>query len=280
MAFEPLLGEKREVGSMRIGWKGYVKAIKVAGLLLGLSSLAHGQALMTYYADDLERVPGVIYVSKGFNTVLQFYDKMDVYALSRQEIVQVQELSPSTLFFTTTNIQGMTGLTVVINGRVLNFSVVVRPGDHNRTYRVEPSRFVYGTTGVFTQESAPSREKSGGDAREERAEVRASPLTEAEFSLVSADERRALINFTIRNASSGEIYLDVARLAIAQGGRRVSFTITRTPARIRLAPGETQTGTMTVSLVSPSAPLVLEWTVTSSKGRGEVIRRTIPLVQK
>ncbi len=264
---------------MRIGWKGYVKAIKVAGLLLGLSSLAHGQALMTYYADDLERVPGVIYVSKGFNTVLQFYDKMDVYALSRQEIVQVQELSPSTLFFTTTNIQGMTGLTVVINGRVLNFSVVVRPGDHNRTYRVEPSRFVYGTTGVFTPESAPPRERSGGDTRGERVEVRA-PLVEAEFSLASFNEKRALINFTIRNASPDEIYLDVARLAITQGGKRVSFTITRTPARIRLAPGETQTGTMTVSLVSPSAPLVLEWTVTSSKGRGEVIRRTISLVQK
>jgi len=266
---------------MRIGWKGYVKAIKVAGLLLGLSSLAHAQALMTYYADDLERVPGVVYVSKGFNTVLQFYDKIDVYALSRQEIVQVQELSPSTLFFTTTNIQGMTGLTVVINGRVLNFSVVVRPGDHNRTYRVEPSRFVYGTTGVLTPESAPPREKSGGDPKgEERAEVKASPLTEAEFSLASVNEKRALISFTIRNASPDEIYLDVARLAITQAGKRVSFTITRTPARIRLAPGETQTGTMTVSLVSPSAPLLLEWTVTSSKGRGEVIKRTISLAQK
>jgi hypothetical protein len=266
---------------MRIGWKGYVKGIKIAVLLLGLSSLAHAQALMTYYADDLERVPGVIYVSKGFNTILQFYDKMDVYALSRQEIVQVQELSPSTLYFTTTNIQGMTGLTVVINGRVLNFSVVVRPGDHNRTYRVEPSRFVYGTTGVFTPESAPSREKSGGDAKgEEKVELRASPLTEAQFSLASADEKRALINFTIRNTSSDEIYLDVARLAITQAGKRVSFTITREPARIRLAPGETQTGTMTVSLASPSAPLTLEWTVASSKGRGEVIKRTISLVQK
>jgi hypothetical protein len=271
---------------MRIDWKGYVKGIKIAALLLGLSSSVHAQALMTYYADDLERVPGVIYVSKGFNTILQFYDKMDVYALSRQEIVQVQELSPSTLYFTTTNIQGMTGLTVVINGRVLNFSVVVRPGDHNRTYRVEPSRFVYGTTGVFTPEGAPPRElppreKGGGGAKgEEKVELRASPLTEAQFSLASADERRALINFTVRNASSDEIYLDVARLAITQAGKRVSFTITRQPARIRLAPGETQTGTMTVALVSPSAPLVLEWTVTSSKGRGEVIKRTIPLGQK
>jgi len=266
---------------MRIDWKRYFKRIGLASALLGLSSLAHAQALMTYYADDLERVPGVIYVSKGFNTILQFYDKMDVYALSRQEIVQVQELSPSTLYFTTTNIQGMTGLTVVINGRALNFSVVVRPGDHNRTYRVEPSRFVYGTTGVFTPESALPHKKSGGDAKEgEKMELRASPLTEAQFSLVSADEKRALVNFTIRNTSSDEIYLDVAKLAITQAGKRISFTITREPARIRLAPGETQTGTMAVSLVSSSAPLVLEWAVASSRGRGEVVKRTISLVRK
>lgn len=255
--------------------------------LANLTYWVLGQSLHTYYADDLERQPGIIYVSKGFNTVIQLYDRFDVYTVTRGEVVQVQELDPATLWLYTVQSQGATGMTIMVNGRVLQLTVVVRPGDFNRTYRVELSRSVYGLSQsprVSSPTSPPpnppvsppasSLETKGAGAQgEEKPTI---PSVRLEFALESLSSRSAAISFTARNLAKEDIYLDVARLRVTQGGTTTPFTITRTPARVRLSPGEVQKGTITVRLQS-NAPVEISWRVMGRSGGETTVTQPIPL---
>lgn len=231
------------------------------------------QPLQIYYADDLEQKPGIIYVAKGFNTILQFYDRFDAYTVTRGEVVQVQELDPSTLWFYTTQSQGVTGMTVMINGRILQFTVVVRPGDYNRTYRVDLGRSVYATPTQVPAPTPPQNPAPSKGASE-------TPSFELNFRLVGMDGRNARVGFTAKNLGKSDLYLDVARLRILQGGNPVTFSITRTPARVRLSPGETQTGTLFVRVASTTAPLQVEWTLTTASGESTTVRYPVPIGEK
>lgn len=244
--------------------------------LVGTSALA--QPLQVYYADDLERQPGVIHVTKGFNTVIQLYDRFDSYTVTKGEVVQVQELDPSTLWLYTAQSQGITGMTVMVGGRVLQFTVVVRPGDYNRTYRVEPSRTVYGP--VAPAQSAPTSsasERAPATSSAPSRPVPPPPSVEMSFALTSLQGRAAVVSFTAKNLGREDIYLDVARLRITQGGAPVVYSISRTPARVRVSPGETQSGTLTLKLSSTTAPVLIEWTVTTPSGQQTHIRYPVPL---
>lgn len=252
-------------------------------LVAALGTPSWAQTVVTYYADDLERSPGVIYVTKGFNTIIQFYDRVDVYTITRSEVVQVQELDPSTLWFVTQQSQGMTGMTVMINGRVLQFTLVVKPGDYNRTYRVEPSRAVYGpraSVGAPPSEASPQVTKEAPAPQPSRKET--TPIVAFSWKLASLDaaKGRAVVQYTAKNLLGEDIYLDVGRLALRQAGKALSYSITRTPARVRVAPGETQTGTLAVRLADTGAPLEVEWTATTSDGRSERYRQILPLASK
>lgn len=244
--------------------------------LVGTSALA--QPLQVYYADDLERQPGVIHVTKGFNTVIQLYDRFDSYTVTKGEVVQVQELDPSTLWLYTAQSQGITGMTVMVGGRVLQFTIVVRPGDYNRTYRVEPSRTVYGP--VAPAQSAPASsasERAPATSSAPSRPVPPPPSVEMSFALTSLQGRAAVVSFTAKNLGREDIYLDVARLRITQGGAPVVYSISRTPARVRVSPGETQSGTLTLKLSSTTAPVLIEWTVTTPSGQQTHIRYPVPL---
>ncbi len=105
-------------------------------------------------------------------------------------------------------------------------------------------------------------------------------MVEASFALASYDGKKAVASFTVRNLTGEDVYLDIARLGIAQAGKRLNFTVVRSPSRVRLGPQEVQTGTLTFSPVSSSSPVSLEWTVTTAKGRAQTLKATLPLEAK
>jgi hypothetical protein len=268
-----------------------VFSLALVALASFLLSLGQAQTLITYYADDLERVPGVIRVSKGFNTILQFYDKVEHITVSKSEIVQIKDLDPSTWWLTTGNNSGTTGLTAFVNGRVLQFIVRVEPGSTNRTYRIEPSRpsQVASPSGSSWATPSPSP-ASGGTAPSLRerpsSSAQGGPSTPSSTPQKAspASPSRHLVNFTItytpvppggyqvrftlQNVSGETVYADLGRLRFIQGGGVLTYTIDRTPARARLNPGETQTGLIFVR-GDPSKPVTYRWTFVAGDGRSQ-----------
>ncbi len=261
--------------------------VALASLLL---SLGQAQTLITYYADDLERVPGVIKVSKGFNTILQFYDKVEHITVSKSEIVQIKDLDPSTWWLTTVNNSGTTGLTAFVNGRVLQFIVRVEPGSTNRTYRIEPSRpsqVASPSTSSWAPPSPPpasGRTTSSPQERPSSSQSRPSAPSPTPQRASSASPSQLLVNFTItytpappggyqvrftlQNVSGETVYADLGRLRFIQGGKVLTYTIDRTPARARLNPRETQTGTIFVR-ADPNKPVAYRWTLVTGDGRSQ-----------
>jgi len=262
----------------------------LASLLL---SFGQAQTLITYYADDLEKVPGVIKVSKSFNTILQFYDKVEHITVSKSEIVQIRDLDPSTWWLTTGNNSGTTGLTAFVNGRVLQFIVRVEPGSTNRTYRIEPSRpsQVAPSSGSSWMPSSPSSASGGATpplqerpSSPTQSRPSAPPPTPQKASPASTSQQ--LVNFTItytptppggyqirftlQNVSGETVYADLGRLRFIQGGKVLTYTIDRTPARARLNPGETQTGAVFVR-ADPNKPVAYRWAFVTSDGRSQEI---------
>jgi hypothetical protein len=255
-----------------------------------LLSLGQAQTLITYYADDLERVPGVIKVSKGFNTILQFYDKVEHIAVSKSEIVQIKDLDPSTWWLTTVNNSGTTGLTAFVNGRVLQFMVRVEPGNTNRTYRIEPSRpsqVAFPSTSSWAPPSLPPASGGATSPPQERpssSQSRPSAPSSTPQRTPSVSPSQLLVNFTItytpappggyqvrftlQNVSGETVYADLGRLRFIQGSKVLTYTIDRTPARARLSPGETQTGTIFVR-ADPSKPVAYRWNLVTSDGRSQ-----------
>jgi hypothetical protein len=262
--------------------------VALASLLL---SLGQAQTLITYYADDLERVPGVIKVSKGFNTILQFYDKVEHITVSKSEIVQIKDLDPSTWWLTTVNNSGTTGLTAFVNGRVLQFIVRVEPGNTNRTYRIEPSRPSQVASPSSSSWAPPSPPPASGGTTSSPQERPSSPSQSRPSAPSSTPQRtpsvspsQLLVNFTItyapappggyqvrftlQNVSGETVYADLGRLRFIQGGKVLTYTIDRTPARARLSPGETQTGTIFVR-ADPSKPVAYRWALVTGDGRSQ-----------
>ncbi len=262
--------------------------VALASLLL---SLGQAQTLITYYADDLERVPGVIKVSKGFNTILQFYDKVEHITVSKSEIVQIKDLDPSTWWLTTLNNSGTTGLTAFVNGRVLQFIVRVEPGSTNRTYRIEPSRPSQVASPSTSSWAPPSPPLASGGTTPSSQERPSSPSQGRPSTPSSASQRpsslsssQVLVNFTItyapappggyqvrftlQNVSGETVYADLGRLRFIQGGKVLTYTIDRTPARARLNPGETQTGTIFVR-ADPNKPVSYRWALVTGDGRSQ-----------
>jgi hypothetical protein len=266
-------------------------------------SLGQAQTLITYYADDLEKVPGVIKVSKGFNTILQFYDKVEYLTVSKSEIVQVKDLDPSTWWLTTGNNSGTTGLTAFVNGRVLQFIVRVEPGSTNRTYRIEPSRPSQVVSPGASSWMTPSLPRASGGATPSLQERPSSPAQGGPSTPSSTSQKappaspsRHLVNFTItyapappggyqvrftlQNVSGETVYADLARLRFIQGGKVLTYTIERTPARARLNPGETQTGVVFVR-ADPNRSVTYRWTLVTGDGRSqEVSGELLPSPEK
>jgi len=258
-----------------------------------LFPFAQAQTLITYYADDLERVPGIIRVSKGFNTILQFYDKVEHITVSKSEIVQIKDLDPSTWWLTTGNNSGTTGLTAFVNGRVLQFIVRVEPGNTNRTYRIEPSRppqvaspgsSSWGTpspppasggTAPSLQER-PSSSVQSKSSTSQPAPQKASPSSPSQqlvnFTIIytPAPPSGYQVRFTLQNVSGETVYADLGRLRFIQGGKVLTYTIDRAPARARLNPGETQTGVALVR-ADPNKPVTYRWTFVTGDGRSQEI---------
>ncbi len=244
--------------------------VVLASLLL---SLGQAQTLITYYADDLERVPGIIKVSKGFNTILQFYDKVEHITVSKSEIVQIKDLDPSTWWLTTVNNSGTTGLTAFVNGRVLQFIVRVEPGSTNRTYRIEPSRpsqVAPPSTSSWAPPSSPPASGRTTPSTSQRTPSASPSLLLVNFTITYAPAPPGgyQVRFTLQNVSGETVYADLGRLRFIQGGKVLTYTIDRTPARARLNPGETQTGTIFVR-ADPNKPVTYRWALVTSDGRSQ-----------
>lgn len=266
--------------------------VALTSLLLSLGQAGQAQTLITYYADDLEKVPGVIKVSKGFNTILQFYDKVEHITVSKSEIVQIKDLDPSTWWLTTGNNSGTTGLTAFVNGRVLQFIVRVEPGSTNRTYRIEPSRpsqVASPSSSSWTPLSPPPasrgaalplRESPSSSSQEKPSTPppptpqKASPASPSQqlvnftITYAPAPPHGYQVRFTLQNVSGEAVYADLGRLRFIQGGKILTYTIDRTPARARLNPGETQTGTVFVR-ADPSKPVTYRWAFVTGDGRSQ-----------
>jgi len=79
----------------------YYKKLTLLFMLL-VAPMALGQSVLkTYYADDLVRVPGLIEVSPGFTTVMDFWDTVSTLASAKGELLRVEGAGPRILISAT-----------------------------------------------------------------------------------------------------------------------------------------------------------------------------------
>lgn len=288
------VGEMRRKGSvgkgenkmLRLGRGKFLSGVfAVFVALMAYAQGAQQGVYTTYYADEVEKRPGIIYVSRGYNTIFRTYDKIEAYAITKGDVVQAQLLDPSTLWFTTDLSQGMTGFTVIVSGRVLQFSIVVKNGDFNRTYFIEPSRSIYGGP-ILGGDYTPSTQSPGTPTTSTRLATNNLQARSGDvlfpnitFTLKGVEASRVLIGYYAVNDSNYSFYLDSKKLEVTQGGKMLDFTLSRVPAKTLLGPGERQSGTITVK-VDRSLPIKVRWVVRSETGEDKVYESTINIVEK
>ena len=122
--------------------------MRLRAVLLALTMALPAQAqvvLKTYYAEDLVKTPGLLEVSPGFTTVIDFWDTVDAAFSARRELLRLEGggsrlLLSTGMMGTQTGAvpvkSGMTDLVVEVGGRTLLFTVRIGPGEYPRRYQV------------------------------------------------------------------------------------------------------------------------------------------------
>jgi hypothetical protein len=133
--------------------------VAAALLLLGAVQAQSPVVLKTYYAEDLVKSPGLIEVSPGFTTVLDFWDTVDAAFSAKRELLRIEGggsrlLLSAGLLGTaagpTPVKTGSTDLVVEVAGRTLLFTVRISPGEYPRRYQILLKRERAATYGVST----------------------------------------------------------------------------------------------------------------------------------
>lgn len=250
-----------------------------------LFSLAFGtvgsaqSVLKVYYADDLARIPGLIEISPGFTTVIDFWDIVTSLASAKGELFRIESAGPRVLLSAREK-AGQTDLIAEVGGRTLLFTVKVKPGVGPRRYVIELSRPKKGYTPPASSSLLPSRRSEEPPApKPPRTEPAPPPSAEATPSqprpslpveppvrwttaaqVPSDGKGTVTVFFTLENRGERMVAVDPNRLLVTQGGERLDYTLKREPLRTLVAPGEAVSGLISLEGVRPGE-IRLDWTI-------------------
>jgi hypothetical protein len=252
----------------------YYKPLTLAFMLL--APLAVGQSVLrTYYADDLTRVPGVIEVSPGFTTVMDFWDTVSTLASAKGELLRVESAGPRILISATQK-AGQTDLVVEVAGRTLLFTLKIGPGVGPRRYVIELSRTrstVSAPASTYVPPASPAPSPAPQAAQPQPAPEQVRFTTTAQ---VPSDGKGTItLFFTLENRGARTLAADPGRLVITQGGNRLSYSLKREPLKTLINPGEALSGLITLE-GARAGEISLEWgLVEIGSGRQFALERSV-----
>ena len=231
---------------------------KLTLLFMLLVPLSLGQSVLrTYYADDLTRVPGLIEVSPGFTTVLDFWDTVSTLASAKGELLRVESAGPRILISATQK-AGQTDLVVEVAGRTLLFTLKIGPGVGPRRYVIELSRSrgsVSAPAGTYVPPPRPEPQTSAPAPQP----VHPDQVRFTTTAQVPSDGKGTItIFFTLENRGARTLAADPGRLVVTQGGNRLSYSLKREPLRTLINPGEALSGLITLE-GARAGEIALEW---------------------
>lgn len=274
-----------------------MKYTLVAAMALFLSAQAQ-VVLKTYYAEDLVRTPGLIEVSPGFTTVLDFWDQVDAAFSAKRELLRIEGGGPRLLLSagmvgTATGAvpvkSGMTDLVVEVGGRTLLFTVRISPGEYPRRYQILLKRSQGGTYAPSPAPTAtapasppaPSTPATRGTSTTSPQPAPAAPSIRFTTTVEAPADAsgKVIIFFNLENRGSNPVSNPVSfalnDLQIVQEGRPLPFEVRRDPLKAVLRPGEGQSGVIVVSGAKPGE-LLLRWRgVELGPGRTFVLERSL-----
>ncbi|ADH62429.1 hypothetical protein EWH23_03100 [Meiothermus sp. PNK-Is4] len=259
----------------------YYKSLTLAFMLL--APLAVGQSVLkTYYADDLTRVPGVIEVSPGFTTVMDFWDTVSTLASAKGELLRVESAGPRILISATQK-AGQTDLVVEVAGRTLLFTLKIGPGVGPRRYVIELSRARSGVSAptyippVSTPAPSPQPQVSNPQTSTPAPQaVNPDGVRFTTTAQVPSDGKGTItLFFTLENRGARTLAADPGRLVITQGGNRLSYSLKREPLKTLINPGEALSGLITLE-GARAGEISLEWgLVEIGSGRQFALKRSV-----
>lgn len=257
----------------------YCARLILLSMMLAVGSGLGQSVLKTYYADDLTRVPGIIEVSPGFTTVLDFWDTVSTLASAKGELLRVESAGPRILISATQK-AGQTDLVVEVAGRTLLFTLKIGPGVGPRRYVIELSRArTQAPTPTYVppvSAPAPAPEPQASGPAPQTAPGSPEGVRFTTTAQVPSDGKGTVtIFFTLENRGNRTIAADPGRLALTQGGNRLSYSLKREPLKTLINPGEALSGLITLEGARPGE-VNLEWgLVEIGSGRQFALRRSV-----
>jgi hypothetical protein len=270
--------------------------VAAALLLLGAVQAQGPVVLKTYYAEDLTRSPGLIEVSPGFTTVLDFWDTVDAAFSAKRELLRIEGggsrlLLSAGLLGTaagpTPVKTGSTDLVVEVAGRTLLFTVRISPGDYPRRYQILLKRERAATYGVSTPvqvQPAPApapQPAPKGSAPQAKPAPAPAPQPEPRVAFVTTVQApsdasgKVTVFFNLENQGRYPVSFALNDLQVLQGGKPLKVEVRRDPLKAVLGPGEGQSGVIVVYGARPGE-LLLRWRgVELGPGRTFVLERTL-----
>lgn len=220
-------------------------------LVLCLSLSFAQNALHRYYAPELRAVPGVIDVSSGYLTTLEFFGPVQNVYSGRQENLDIS-VEGSKVFLGAKVLDGSTDLQVEVEGTTLLFKLAIfSPGDGPKLYEVLRDR--------------PSPLMTNPALRRPPSRSLRRTLDFQVMGVTPPNRGKGTVFFTFSNHSSGVINLDTARPRVTQFGAALPYEVSKEPLRQLVEPGELQTGFIAVTGLQPG-PAELSWPVTEMQG--------------
>ncbi len=266
-------------------------------VLLALTMVLPAQAqvvLKTYYAEDLVKSPGLIEVSPGFTTVIDFWDTVDAAFSARRELLRL-EGGGSRLLLSTGMMSTQAGAVPVKSGMT---DLVVEVGGGPSSSRCASGR---GSTPGATRScsrgprGAPTPPsgwppRASGRPRPSRPSL---PLLPApprgcrprprsprwHFTTTveapSGEEGKVSVFFTLENRGSHPVSFAINDLQVLQEGKPLRFEMRRDPLKAVLNPGEGQSGVIVVHGARPGE-ILLRWRgVELGPGRSFLLERRL-----
>jgi hypothetical protein len=272
------------------------RTLVAAALLLFAAQAQSPVVLKTYYAEDLVKSPGLVEVSPGFTTVLDFWDTVDAAFSAKRELLRIEGggsrlLLSAGLLGTaagpTPVKTGSTDLVVEVAGRTLLFTVRISPGEYPRRYQILLKRERTATYGVSTPVQAqpapgPAPQPAPkGSASQAKPAPAAAPQPEPRVAFVTTVQApsdasgKVTIFFNLENQGRYPVSFALNDLQVLQGGKPLKVEVRRDPLKAVLGPGEGQSGVIVVYGARPGE-LLLRWRgVELGPGRTFVLERTL-----
>jgi hypothetical protein len=272
------------------------KTLVAAALFLFAAQAQSPVVLKTYYAEDLTRSPGLIEVSPGFTTVLDFWDTVDAAFSAKRELLRIEGggsrlLLSAGLLGTaagpTPVKTGSTDLVVEVAGRTLLFTVRISPGEYPRRYQILLKRERAATYGVSTPVQvqpvpAPAPQPAPkGSAPQAKPAPAPAPQPEPRVAFVTTVQApsdasgKVTVFFNLENQGRYPVSFALNDLQVLQGGKPLKVEVRRDPLKAVLQPGEGQSGVIVVYGARPGE-LLLRWRgVELGPGRTFVLERTL-----